>query len=107
MPIINMSDPSGYSLEELANPQTVTLAPVDVVAAHLDIVNTIITPVTDSPLINPTSPRITERDITDMDSREDYLDQLEELGYLIRNGQVIGEPTAVADAAAQASICLC
>jgi len=33
--------------------------------------------------------RITERDITEMDSREDVQDYLESQGYIFRNGQVI------------------
>lgn len=37
------------------------------------------------------STRITERDITDIDDREDLLDRLEELGYIVVNGQVVGK----------------
>jgi len=57
--------------------------------------------------------RITERDIAGLDSREDQLDALEDLGYIIYHGQVQnpdfipGALSAAADAAAQASSCPC
>lgn len=50
------------------------------------------TPKIDLTIFNPSVPtRITERDITSSDAREDILDRLEDLGFIIRGGQVIGK----------------
>jgi len=89
----------------------------DVTLTDLEIAETIVTPYELELLSQgpggraPT--RITELDLTTLESREDTIEAMEDLGYVFYRGQLIssppliGESTAAADAAAQASSCPC